>query len=189
MDRISEGNGGDAPGGDFSLIGSNGDSSGMMSSPYAGSSMPCRAARKTFSLNCLLRLACYPSGAAHSFYNRRQMEKAGVTSANPRLRFRRDTSRYAGLADFYRASGLVSLRGSYRQILGPCRHLSKLANGLCRYSDVWHPSSYLANHQELCGALECFWVYTAYGSLTPIQAHGPGAIRNVGSPPSSISQT
>jgi hypothetical protein len=30
MERISEGNGGDALGGDFSLIGSNGNSSGMM---------------------------------------------------------------------------------------------------------------------------------------------------------------
>jgi hypothetical protein len=29
MERISEGNGGDAPGGDFSLIGSNGNSSGI----------------------------------------------------------------------------------------------------------------------------------------------------------------
>jgi hypothetical protein len=35
MERISEGNGGEAPGGDFSLIGSNGNSSGMMIS-YAG---------------------------------------------------------------------------------------------------------------------------------------------------------
>jgi hypothetical protein len=37
---------------------------------------------------------------------------------------------------------------------------------ICRCLAPPRPAFYLANHQELCGALECFWAYTAYGSLT-----------------------
>jgi hypothetical protein len=32
---------------------------------------------------------------------------------------------------------MAFLRCCYRQILGPRRHLAKLANGLCRHSDIW----------------------------------------------------
>src|SRR4051812_2852636 len=32
---------------------------------------------------------------------------------------------------------MVLLRGCYHQILGPRRHLPKLANGRCRHPDVW----------------------------------------------------
>jgi hypothetical protein len=36
-----------------------------------------------------------------------------------------------------RPFGTGFLRGFYHQILGPRRHLAKLANGLCRHSDIW----------------------------------------------------
>src|SRR5262245_2224309 len=53
------------------------------------------------------------------------------------LRFRRDASRYVGLVHLYGAFGIAFLRGRYRQVLGPRCHPPKLADGLCRHSDVW----------------------------------------------------
>src|SRR5262249_4101603 len=53
------------------------------------------------------------------------------------LLFRRAASRYASLAHLYRAFGMAFLRGCYRQILGPSRHLPKFSNSLCRHADAW----------------------------------------------------
>ena len=53
------------------------------------------------------------------------------------LGFRRDATRYTGLADLYRAFGMLFLRCCYHQILRPRRHLPKFANGRCRHSDAW----------------------------------------------------
>src|SRR5262245_54111003 len=53
------------------------------------------------------------------------------------LRFRRGACRYASLADLYCAFGTTFLRGCYHQILRPCRHLPKFANGLCRHAGAY----------------------------------------------------
>src|SRR4051812_37302377 len=55
----------------------------------------------------------------------------------PSLLFRRHASLYTSLADLYCAFRMVILRCCYHQILGPCRHFPKLANGRCRHSDIW----------------------------------------------------
>src|SRR5262249_11819446 len=58
-------------------------------------------------------------------------------SLNRALLFWRDASRYASLAHLYHAFGMAFLRGCYRQILGPSRHLPKVSNRLCRHADAW----------------------------------------------------
>jgi hypothetical protein len=74
---------------------------------------------------------------------RRRGHAAGATRTLSTVRydtaalgFRRDATRYAGLADLYRAFRMLFLRCCYHQILGPCRQLPKFANGRCRYSDA-----------------------------------------------------
>jgi hypothetical protein len=63
-----------------------------------------------------------------------------VTSVKNEGRYRifanLDARRHANLADLYCAFGKTFLRSWYHQILGPGRHLPKLANGLCSHASV-----------------------------------------------------
>src|SRR6516165_4333204 len=52
------------------------------------------------------------------------------------LRFWRDAGSSAGLAHLYGGFGIEFWRGCYYQILRPCRHAPKFANGLCRDLDA-----------------------------------------------------
>jgi len=59
---------------------------------------------------------------------------------------------------------MAFLRRCYHQILGPGRNLSKLANGLCRHSDVWvhlDPHLHWQATKSYVERGNAFWAYIA----------------------------
>jgi hypothetical protein len=61
----------------------------------------------------------------------------GLANSRRFLRLRRGACCHASLAHFYSAFGSPFLRRCYHQILGPRGHLTKLSNGVCRYSEIF----------------------------------------------------